>query len=79
VKKGMIGGTEESKNMPNLLSTAAALKAWEPQNVYMRPKTPMWPQFDSIIYSELSKMVTGKQTPTTTMNAIANKIDSISN
>ena len=78
VKNGMIAGTEESKAMPNLISTNAALKAWEAQNVYNRPKTPMWPQFDSIIYSELSKMIAGQQSPEETMNIIASKCDNLS-
>ncbi|MBB6690278.1 extracellular solute-binding protein [Cohnella xylanilytica] len=77
VKKGMEPGTEEAKAMPNLLPMNAVLEAWKLENVYMRPKVPQWPQVDTIIYTELSKMLFDKQTPEETMKAIAKKSDDI--
>jgi len=77
VQKGMEPGTEESKMMPNLLPMKAVLEAWKLENVYMRPKVPQWPQVDTIIYTELSKMLFNKQSPEDTMKTIAKKSDEI--
>jgi len=77
VKKGMEPGTEEAKAMPNLLPMNAVLEAWKLENVYMRPKVPQWPQVDTIIYTELSKMLFDKQTPEEAMRQIAKKSDEI--
>jgi len=77
VKRGMEPGTEESRRMPNLLPMKAVLQAWEPGYVYMRPKIPQWPQIDTIIYTELSKMLADRQSPEETMRAIAKKSDEL--
>ncbi|MCL6548445.1 MAG: extracellular solute-binding protein [Alicyclobacillus sp.] len=71
IKKGMTPGTPESKAMPNLLSMQATLQAWKPQNVYMRPKIPQWPQVDAIVFTELSKMLANQETPAQAMKNIA--------
>ena len=49
--------------MPNLKSCGAVQQAWATANSYLRPKVPMWPQADTIIYTELSKMLVGSATP----------------
>jgi len=77
VIKGMQLGTEESKRMPNLLSSAAALEAWKSENVVFLPKFPQWAQADTVIYSELSKMLTTGQSSADTMSNIADQIDAI--
>ena len=61
--------------MPNLLSMKAVLEAWKPENTYMRPKIPQWPQIDTYIFTELSKMIAGKQSPEQAVKAIAEKSD----
>lgn len=73
VKKGMEPGTPESKAMPNLLPMKATLEAWKTENVYMRPKVPQWPQIDTFVFTELSKMLANKQSPEDTMKEIAKK------
>ncbi|MEH7224750.1 extracellular solute-binding protein [Bacillus sp. JJ1566] len=71
VQKGMQPGTEESKQMPNLLPMPATLEAWKEDNVYMRPKIPQWPQIDTFIFTELSKMLADSQPPQKAVEEIA--------
>ncbi|MEH7384177.1 extracellular solute-binding protein [Bacillus sp. JJ1521] len=73
VKKGMKYGTPESKQMPNLMPMAATFEAWKNENIYMRPKIPQWQQVDTFIFTELSKMIAGKQSPKETATEIAKK------
>lgn len=61
--------------MPNLLPMEATLEAWKVENVYMRPKILQWPQIDTIVFTELSKMLANKQSPAEAMKAIAKKSD----
>jgi len=71
VQEGMKPGTPESKEMANLLPMGAVLEAWKSENVYNRPKIPHWNQVNTIIYTELSKMIADKQSPEETMRSIA--------
>jgi multiple sugar transport system substrate-binding protein len=75
VKRGMVLGTVESKQMPNLLPMKATLQAWETENVYVRPKIKQWRQIDTFIFTELSKMLIDKQTPGQTVKEIDEKIN----
>ncbi|MEG1516099.1 MAG: extracellular solute-binding protein [Clostridia bacterium] len=60
VQKGITDPTsEEASSMPNLKSCGAVQQAWATENAYLRPKIPTWPQADTIIYTELSKMLAG--------------------
>jgi multiple sugar transport system substrate-binding protein len=61
--------------MPNILSAAAVNEAWKPENVGMRPKIPTWNQCDTIIFTQLSKMLVAGQSPEATMTAIKQGID----
>lgn len=67
--------SQEAKEWPLASSLIAAQEAWKEGNVYMRPKIPMWPQIDTIIYTELSKMLAGRQSPADTMKEIARQSD----
>lgn len=73
VKKGMEYGTPESKQMPNLLPMNATFEAWKKENTYMRPKIPQWQQVDTFIFTELSRMLAGKQSPKEAVKKIAEK------
>ena len=69
VEKGMSDpDSEEGARMPNLKSCKAVQLAWATENSYLRPKVPMWAQCDTIIYTELSKMLAGEVTPEEAMN-----------
>ncbi|MFC4599791.1 extracellular solute-binding protein [Cohnella hongkongensis] len=69
--------SEEAKKLPLSASLNAVQEAWKEGNVYMRPKIPMWPQVDTIVYTELSKMLAGRQSPADTMKEIAKQSDKL--
>jgi multiple sugar transport system substrate-binding protein len=74
VKKGIEQpDSAEAKAMPNLLPMKAVLAAWEEKNVYMRPKVPQWNEVDTLIYTELSKMLANNGSPESAMKTIAQK------
>jgi multiple sugar transport system substrate-binding protein len=47
--------------MPNVLTTDAVFEAWEPENIGLRPKIAAWNECDTVIFTELSKMLAGSQ------------------
>ncbi len=57
-------------SMPNILTYYAVMRAWQPQNIGLRPKTPAWNQCDSVIFSELSNMLAGNEDPATCLRNI---------
>ena len=61
--------------MPNIVTAPAVLKAWEPQNIGLRPKIPSWNQCDTIIYSEVSQMLVGGKSPKDAMHDAKTQID----
>ena len=78
VAKGITDpASEEAAKMPNLKSCGAVQMAWETANAYLRPKVPMWAQCDTIIYTELSKMLAGVSTPEEAMKAAAQQLDEL--
>lgn len=44
--------------------------AWEPDYVGTRPKPAQWPQLNETLYSELSAMIAGNQSPQEAMEAV---------
>ena len=64
-----------SKKLPNLIAMKATLQAWKPENVGFRPKVATWLKLDSIIFTELSKMLAGQQSPSTAMHNAAKQFD----
>jgi multiple sugar transport system substrate-binding protein len=62
-------------SMPNIITASAVLKAWEPQNIGLRPKTPSWNQCDTVIYSQISQMLTGGKPPEDAMRDAKQEID----
>ena len=47
--------------MPNVLTTDAVFEAWQPENIGLRPKIAAWNECDTVIFTELSKMLAGSQ------------------
>jgi multiple sugar transport system substrate-binding protein len=47
--------------MPNVLTTDAVFEAWRPDNIGLRPKIAAWNECDTVIFTELSKMLSGSQ------------------
>jgi multiple sugar transport system substrate-binding protein len=74
---GMTPGTPESQKMPNLISAGPVQLAWAPGSIYNRPKIPQWPEIDTVIYTELSRMILNQSTPERAMRAINNQIKDI--
>jgi multiple sugar transport system substrate-binding protein len=62
-------------NMPNIVTAPAVLEAWEPQNIGLRPKIPSWNQCDTIIYSQVSQMLTAGKNPEDAMRDAKIEID----
>lgn len=61
---------------PNLIAMQGTLTAWKPQNIAFRPKVSTWLKLDTIIFTELSKMIAGKQSSTATMASMQKQFDS---
>jgi multiple sugar transport system substrate-binding protein len=61
--------------MPNIVTAPAVLEAWKPQNIGLRPKIPSWNQCDTIIYSEVSAMLTAGKSPKDAMLDAKKQID----
>ena len=49
--------------MPNILTTDAVFEAWKPENIGLRPKIAAWNECDTVIFTQLSKMLAGQQGP----------------
>ena len=72
VKKAQEGPSD----MPNMLGAKAALEAWKPGNIGLRPKIAKWNECDTIIFTEVSKMLSGGgQGADATMHGIKKQID----
>jgi multiple sugar transport system substrate-binding protein len=68
---------EHESDMPNMLAAKYALEAWKPENIGLRPKISTWNECDTVIFTEVSKMLTAGQSPENTCKAITQQIDKI--
>jgi multiple sugar transport system substrate-binding protein len=50
-------------DMPNVLTTDAVFEAWKGENIGLRPKIAAWNECDTVIFTQLSKMLAGQQDP----------------
>lgn len=69
--------TRRPSELPNMLTGDAVSVAWEPGNIGLRPKIPMWNACDTAIFTGLSRMIAGQQDPATTMQDVAERFDAI--
>jgi multiple sugar transport system substrate-binding protein len=60
---------------PNMLTANAVFQAWESQNIGLRPKIQQWNKCDTIIFTEVSKMLAGDQSPEESMRAAKEGFD----
>jgi multiple sugar transport system substrate-binding protein len=67
--------TKFSPKYPNLVSMQGCLTAWKPENIGFRPKVSTWLKCDTIIFTELSKMLAGQQSSTSAMQSAAKQFD----
>jgi multiple sugar transport system substrate-binding protein len=49
--------------IPNVLTVDAVFEAWKPENIGLRPKIAAWNECDTVIFTQLSKMLAGGQSP----------------
>jgi multiple sugar transport system substrate-binding protein len=68
---------EHESDMPNLIAAKASLEAWKPENIGLRPKISNWNECDTVIFTEISKMLTAGQSPENTCKAMKQQIDKI--
>ncbi|MEA2310126.1 MAG: multiple sugar transport system substrate-binding protein [Solirubrobacteraceae bacterium] len=54
-------------SMPNILTADAVFEAWRPENIGLRPKIAAWNECDTAIFTQLSKMLAGQQSPDSCM------------
>ena len=73
IKKAMSRPSE----LPGMLSTPAALQAWEPEYFGLRPKTPYWLRINNVVFTQLSTMLAGTKSPEQAMSDAAKQIDEI--
>ncbi|GAB2674543.1 extracellular solute-binding protein [Thalassiella azotivora] len=69
--------TTRPSEMPNMLTYDAVTTAWEEDNIGLRPKIPMWNACDTAIFTGLSKMIAGQQSPEETMRGVAGRFERI--
>ncbi|TDQ54285.1 extracellular solute-binding protein [Actinorugispora endophytica] len=69
--------TSRPSDLPNMLTADAVTAAWEPDRIGLRPKIPMWNECDTAVFTELSRMLAGRQSPRAAMERSANRIDQI--
>jgi multiple sugar transport system substrate-binding protein len=60
---------------PNMLTADAVFKAWESQNIGLRPKIQQWNECDTIIFTELSKMLAADKSPEQAMQDAKESFD----
>jgi multiple sugar transport system substrate-binding protein len=59
---------QRPSKMPNILTYDAVSKAWEPENIGLRPKIEEWNKCDTVIFTEVSKMLAGEKSPEQAMS-----------
>ena len=73
IKKAM----SRPSDLPGMLSTPAALTAWEEAHFGLRPKTPFWLRINNVVFTQLSTMLAGAKSPEQAMKDAAEQIDEI--
>lgn len=66
--------TKSPSKYPNIRTADAVLAAWEKQNIGLRPKVAQWVQLDTVIFTELSKMLTQNGDPKATITSIQDQM-----
>ncbi|WP_394841941.1 extracellular solute-binding protein [Pendulispora brunnea] len=61
--------------LPNILAAEAVNEAWKPENIGLRPKVATWNQLDTILFTQVSRMLAGEIKPDDAMRSSAEKFD----
>ena len=67
--------TEPPSDLPNMLTYDAVSEAWKPENIGLRPKIEKWNECNTVIFTELSKMLAGDKGPEEAMQAAKEGFD----
>lgn len=62
-------------DIPSMLTADTMQIAWQDDFIGLRPKIPEWPRADTAIFTQLSKMLAGEQSPEQTMMTTKKMID----
>jgi len=68
---------QRPSKLPNMLTADAVTTAWKSDYIGLRPKIPMWNECDTALFTELSRMLAGQQSPKEAMTNAADRIDDI--
>ena len=66
---------EPPTNVPNLLTYDAVSEAWRPEEHRAQTQDPTWNECDTVIYTEVSKMLAGQKTPEQAMKTAKKDFD----
>lgn len=66
---------EPHSKLPNLLTYSTVSTAWQADHIGLRPKIPAWNRCDTVIFTELSKMLVAGQSPEVTMRTAGRRFD----
>lgn len=69
--------TKSPSKYPNIRTAAAVQDAWKPENIGLRPKVSQWVQLDTVIFTELSKMLTSDGDPAATVKGIQEQMQKV--
>lgn len=73
----VMAATKRPSEFPNILAADAVQVAWQPDYIGLRPKIATWAQVDTIVYTELSKMLTSDLDEAATLQTIASQVDQV--
>lgn len=68
-------GESSSSDMPTMVTSDTMKIAWDKDHIGLRPKIPSWNQADTAVFTELSKMLAGQQSPEQAMKQAKRKVD----
>ena len=69
--------SHEPTTMPNMLTADTMQIAWDPKHIGLRPKIPQWNEADTVVFTNLSKMLAGELSSEDAMKTTKQRIDQI--
>jgi len=69
--------SHEPTTMPNMLTADTMQVAWDANHIGLRPKIPQWNEADTVVFTQISKMLAGELSSENAMKTIKQRIDQI--
>jgi multiple sugar transport system substrate-binding protein len=69
--------SHEPTTMPNMLTADTMQIAWDSKHIGLRPKIPQWNEADTVVFTQLSKMLAGDLSSEDAMKTTKQRIDQI--